>query len=158
MATAPRRQAPNFSSIMDMPMSDIKPPKPVPSGDYLAMVVGHAEPGEASTGTPFVTITFQLLEALESVNPQDLKAALEKQDGTTMPLREKTVQTRLYLTDKTAYRNSVFLKNLGIEDSLSINAAIEQVAGHQAIITIVHEANRSGEGVFAVVSAVTKVN
>ena len=102
MATAARK--PNFASIMDMPMSELKPPKPVPAGDYLAMVVGHAEPGEATTGTPFVTITFQLLEALESVNPEDLQEALTKQDGTVMALREKTVQTRLYLTDKTAYR------------------------------------------------------
>ena len=151
------KKAPNFASIMDMPMSELKPPKPVPAGDYLAMVVGHAEPGEASTGTSFVTITFQLLEALESVNKEDLQEALTKQDGAVMALREKTVQTRLYLTDKTAYRNSIFLKNLGIDPDLSINEGIDNVAGCQTIITITHEASRSGEGVFANITGTAKV-
>ena len=155
MATAAKK--PDFASIMDMPMSELKPPKPVPAGDYLAMVVGHAEPGEASTGTPFVTITFQLLEALESVNKEDLHEALTKQDGAVMALREKTVQTRLYLTDKTAYRNSIFLKNLGVDPDFSINEGIENVAGCQTIITITHEASRSGEGVFANITGTTKI-
>jgi hypothetical protein len=143
---------------MDMPMSDIPPPKPVPAGDYLALVVGHAEPGTATTGTPYVTITFQLLEALESVNKEDLRAALTKPDGTVMPLSDKTVQTRLYLTDGAAYRNSVFLKNLGIDGARSINEAVQEVPGRQTIITLTHRANRSGEGVFAEVSGTALVS
>ena len=157
MATAPKK-APDFASIMDMPIGEIKPPKPVPAGDYLAMVVGHAEPGEATTGTPFVTITFQLLEPIEkTVDEDDLQEALTRQDGTIMPLREKTVQTRLYLTDKTAYRNALFFKNLGIADTVPFSEAIESVAGCQTIITLKHELSRSSEGVFAQITGNTKV-
>jgi|SRR5262245_48719034 len=156
MAIKPKT-APNFSAIGDMPMDDIPPPKPMPAGDYLVMAVGHAEPGQASTGTPFITITFQYLEALDSVNSEDLKAALEKIDGTVSTLSDKTIQTRLYLTDGAAYRNSQFLKNLGIEGSLSINEAIQEIPGHQCYITVTHRANRAGDGVFAEVSGNAKV-
>jgi len=143
---------------MDMPMDQILPPKPMPAGDYLAMAVGHAEPGQASTGTPFVTVTFQYMEALESVSNDDLQAALTKADGTVSALTEKTIQTRLYLTEGAAYRNKVFLTNLGIEPTLSINEGIQEIPGKQTIITVTHRANRSGEGVFAEVSGTAKVD
>src|SRR5215475_3800325 len=157
MATQPRRQVPSFASIMDMPMDQIQPPKPMPAGEYMAQTVGHAEHGQASTGTPFVTITLQYLEALESVNSDDLRAALAQSDGTVAALNSKTIQTRLYLTEGAAYRNKVFLTNLGVDPKLSINEAIQQIPGRQVIITVTHRPNRSGEGTFAEVTGTAKV-
>jgi len=148
---------PSFQSVMDMPMSDIPVPKPVPTGEYLAMTIGQAVDGEASTGTKFKTITFQLLEALDSVNRDELKAALEKPDGTVMPLRDKTLSTRLYITDNAARRNADFLIALGVDPKMSITEAFGNIAGRQAYIAVRHTPSRTGPGVFAEISEVSAV-
>src|SRR5215831_6428608 len=104
MARQPQQKTPSFTSIMDQYADDIEPPKPVPAGEYVAQTVGHAEPGEASTGTRYWTHTVQLLEPLDESPSftEALESALTKADGTVQSLRDKTVNVRFFDTEAAA--------------------------------------------------------
>jgi hypothetical protein len=165
MATAPRRMetTPSMQDIMDTPMSDIAPPKPIPPGTYTAMVVGHANEDTASTGTKYYQFTLQLQEADTDVNGDALQEALTKMDGTVMPLREKTVQSdRYYVTDASLFRLKKFLNDLGIgnkhEDGSEkgLREALMEAPGKLVTITVTHRAGNSG-GIFANVSQTSPV-
>lgn len=166
MATQPKR-APAFSDILHTPLSAIEPPKPVPSGSYVAMVLGPPpEPQEASTGTKFYQFNLQLLEAENDVNKVDLQAALTKLDGTVIALREKAIRSdRYYLTDQSLFRILKFFTDLGIcdekgkdtsGDDINIVEAVAQTPGRQLRVYVTHATGPSG-GVFANVTQTSPV-
>jgi hypothetical protein len=165
MATRPQKMQATASmqDIMDTPMSDIAPPKPIPPGTYTAMVVGHANEDTASTGTKFHTFTLQLQEADSDVNSDALEEALTKIDGTVMALREKTVQSdRYYITDASLFRLKKFLNDLGISNEhedgspKGLKEAMMEAPGKLVTITVTHRAGNSG-GIFANVSQTSPV-
>lgn len=152
---------------MDQYADDIEPPKPVPAGDYVGMVVGHAEPGEASTGTKFWTHVIQLLEPLDSSKSftAALEQALTKPDGTVQSLRDKTIQTRFFDTDAAGYRYVKFLGDLGIDfkdehgRKKRVSEIQEETPGRQVIVTIKHTVSTRGDGmVFAEVTSTAPYN
>lgn len=165
MATAPRKvqATASMQDIMDTPMSEIAPPKPIPPGTYTAMVVGHANEDTASTGTKFYTFTLQLQEADTDVNDDALQEALTKMDGTVMALREKTVQSdRYYITDASLFRLKKFLNDLGISNEnddgsvKGLREGLMEAPGKLVTITVTHRAGNSG-GIFANVSQTSPV-
>lgn len=160
MATAPKRlePTPSMQDIMDTPMSDVQPPKPIPPGTYTVMVVGHANEGVASTGTKFVQFTLQLQEADSDVNGEALQEALTKLDGTVMPLRDKTILSdRYYITDLSLFRLKKFLSDCGIAENhddgskKGIREAMMEAPGKLLTVTVTHVASQSG-GIYANVS------
>lgn len=165
MALRPQKLEPTKSmqDIMDTPMSEIAPPKPIPPGTYTAMVVGHANEDTASTGTKFYTFTLQLQEADSDVDSDALAQALTKMDGSVMALREKTVQSdRYYITDASLFRLKKFLNDLGIENEAEdgsvkgLREALMEAPGKLVTITVTHRAGNSG-GIFANVSQTSPV-
>ena len=162
MAYKPKHVEPSasFTDILDTPMSQIAPPKPMPPGDYTAMVVGQPNEDVATTGTRYVQFTMQLQEAHENVNGDALQEALTKLDGTVMALREKTILSdRYYLTDPSLFRLKNFLKDLGIEGVESekpLREAMSEAPGKLVVVTIVHRPSQSG-GIYANVSQTSPV-
>jgi hypothetical protein len=145
----------SMQDIMDTPMSDIAPPKPIPPGSYVTMVVGHANEDTASTGTKYYQFTLQLQEAFDDVNGDALTEALTKMDGTVMPLREKTIQSdRYYITDASLFRLKKFLNDLGIDNKhedgseKGLREALMEAPGKLVVVTITHRASTSG-GIYA---------
>lgn len=152
-------KAPSMQDILDTPMSSIEPPKPIPTGVYTAMVVGHANEDTASTGTRFVQFTLQLqsFENDDEEASEELQEALTKLDGTIMPLSDKTIQSeRYYLTDASLYRLRKFLNDLGIDNTGNVREALLEVPGKMVMITVVHRVGSSG-GIFTNVSQTSPI-
>jgi hypothetical protein len=154
----------SMQDIMDTPMSDISPPKPIPPGSYAVMVVGHANEDTASTGTKYYQFTLQLQEAFDDVNGDALEEALTKMDGTVMPLRDKTIQSdRYYVTDASLFRLNKFLKDLGISDKhedgskKGLKEGLMEAPGKMCVVSIAHRASTSG-GIYANVTNTSPVS
>ena len=154
MATQAKKAS--FESILNTPLSSIEPPKQIPSGSYVAMVLGPPpdEPSKASTGTQYYQFNLQLMQAEEDVNKVDLQTALTKMDGTVMALREKTLRSdRYYLTQQSLFRLLKFFKDLGICDEngkaedgtdLDILEAVAMTPGRQVRIYVTHTTSPAG--------------
>jgi hypothetical protein len=146
MATQPKAKAPAFSDILQTPMSSIEPPKPVPSGHYIVMVLGPPpEEQTASTGTRYLQWNLQYMAAEDDVDMPALQAALTKGDGTVMALREKTVRSeRYWITEQAKFRLKKFFNDLGIEDKdeddneRTLQEAVAMTPGRQLRVHITH--------------------
>jgi hypothetical protein len=166
-ATAQRTSASSFSDILNTKASDVERPSPMPVGDYVVVVTGQPRQDKsAKKQTPFVEFTYKVLEAMDSVDTDQLEEWLMKKDGTKRKLSEVTIKDTYYLVEKALYRLTDMLKACGVvevdEDGeiisdMSLSQLIEEAPGHQLIVTMRHESFQDGTGVSAKVGGVAAV-
>jgi len=138
--------ATNFAAILDQPAADVKPPPLIPVGTYHTVLVGLPETGESSKKqTPQLKFTHRIVAALDDVDQDALAEAFP--DGVS----GKTVENTLYLTEKSLFMLTDFLKNCGIdfEDGKSVRAAIDETPNAEVGIVIKHEPSDDGQRIFA---------
>lgn len=141
-----------FSSVLDMPASDIERPKPAPVGSYICVVQGQPRIDKsAKKQTEYSEFTLKPLEPLDDVDTD----ALEAWGG----IKDKTFKVTFYHTENSIYRLKEFLEHLGIDmgEDESLRQAMAEAPGKQVIAHIIHEASQDGETVYAKVKNTTAV-
>jgi hypothetical protein len=145
----------NFSSILDMPSSDVKFPK-LPVGSYIGVVKGMPRYGKSTKKmTDFVEFQIQLVEAMEDVDPD-----LLEEFGT---LSEKSIPLTFYYADSDGApleggfkRLRAFLDNCGIEGEGTVRQQIEQASGRTIVVEIKHTPSADGQSVYAQIDGTAK--
>jgi hypothetical protein len=158
-ALAPRTSASSFSDILKTKRSDIERPAPQPVGDYLCAVMANPRRDKSKQKqTPFVEFSYKVLEALDSVDTDQLDEWLTNKKGEKKKLSEVLIKDTYYITEGSLWRLEDMLKACKLEDEdMSIDQAIEETAGCQLIVTMRHESNQDGSAVFARVASVAAV-
>jgi hypothetical protein len=157
--TATRNPTSSFSDILKVKRGEVERPTPMPVGDYICAVTSEIRQDKSKVkGTKFVEYTYKVLEAMESVDTDALDEWLTKKDGTKKKLTEITIKDTYYITEGSLWRLEDMLKAcLGENDDMSMEQAIQEVAGCQLIVTIRHESSQDGTAVFARVGGVAAV-
>lgn len=151
----------SFADILDKPASEIERPKPLPAGTYTCVVKGQPQHGKSSQKqTPFVEFTLGILAAGEDIDEDELKAALTKADGTVVPLTDKTIKQKYYITEGSAFMLKDFLESCGLdtEGDASTRQLLEETPGCQMTVTLKHEASNDGQSIFARVAGTAKID
>lgn len=134
--------SPNFSALLNKPMTEVERPKPLPQGSYTCVVKGLPRYDKSSKKqTDFVEFILQPLAAGEDVDDE----ALQAMGGFV----NKTIKATYYLTEDSLFRLKDFLTHLGIEEEGNFTQAIDQTPGKQVIAFIKHRASEDGQSVFA---------
>jgi hypothetical protein len=142
---------PNFTSILDRPMSTAERPKPLPVGTYLCVVDGQPKFDQSKQKkTDFVEFTLKVLQPQDDV---DAEAVAELKDG----VQGKTLRATYYLTEDALWRLKEFLGHLGIEEGTGFRDAISQAPGNQVLASVRHRASQDGQAVFAEIAATAAV-
>ncbi len=159
-ALAPRTSATSFSDILNTKASDVERPAAMPVGDYVVVVTGQPRQDKsAKKQTPFVEFTYKILEAMESVDEEQLDDWLTNKKGEKKKLTEVTIKDTYYLTENSLWRLTDMLKAAGLdtESDMSLGQLIEEAPGNQLIVTMRHESFQDGTGVSAKVAGVAAV-
>lgn len=132
---------PSFEDILNMPASDIKPPKPLPPGTYLCLIDGipeFAKIGEKQTDV--VNFNARVMQPLDDVDHQLLA---EFENG----VAGKTVRIRFFITEDAKHRLLNFLKDhLDIEVT-TLKQMISEAPGRQVLVTIKHRVVQDGANI-----------
>ena len=95
----------SFESILDMPISELTRPKPLPQGTYKTVVRGLPAIGKSTKkGTEFSEYTLQILEAYDDVDTDALEATLTKGNGEVQRLQDRSLRLTFYHTPASGYR------------------------------------------------------
>lgn len=142
-----------FADILDRAPTEVEKPKTMPVGSYTCLVKGlpRFDVSEKKK-TPFVEFTLQFLSPHDDVDQDDLRAALTKKTGETVPLNAKTIRNTFYLTEDALFRLNTFLEHLGfdIDDAESnLRQMCNEAQGKQVGVQIKHGASEDGETVYA---------
>lgn len=139
----------NFSSILDMPSSEVKFPK-LPVGSYVGIVKGMPRYDKSTKKqTPFVEFQIQLTEAMEDVDPDELEAF--------GPFAEKTIPLTFYYETEGGFnRLKAFLDNCGVEDYSNLRVGIEEAPGRTIVVEIKHEPSADGQSIYARIDGTAK--
>lgn len=150
---------PQLSSILDRQYGDAERPKPMPVGTYRMMVTGAPRFDKSKNkGTEFVEFTLKYISAEEDVDEDDLREALTKSTGETVPIQEKTNRLTFYLTEDAVYRLDDFLRHLGIDGEFSRAQAIAEATNRECLASIRHTPSDDGERVFANIAKTAAVS
>lgn len=142
----------SFQDILNTPIDQIKPPKPLPIGTYLCVVEGQPEItkiGKKETDA----IIFQLkpMQAMPDVDQSSLLDALEGKSLTEVRLRHT-----LWGTADAAWRLKQFLvDHLGIAGS-SMAEMVSSAMGRQVLVTLGHRTDGIPPQVFMDVKGTAK--
>ena len=159
-ATAHSTSASSFSDILKTKASEVERPAAMPVGDYVVVVTGQPRQDKsAKKQTPFVEFTYKVLEAMESVDEEQLTEWLTNKKGEKKKLTEVTIKDTYYLTENSLWRLTDMLKACGLdtESDMSLGQLIEEAPGSQLIVTLRHESFQDGSGVQARVGSVAAV-
>jgi hypothetical protein len=132
----------------------------MPVGDYVVVVTGQPRQDKsAKKQTPFVEFTYKVLEAMDSVDTDQLDEWLTNKKGEKKKLSEVTIKDTYYLTENSLWRLTDMLKAAGLdtESDMSLGQLIEEAPGNQLIVTMRHESFQDGTGVSAKVGGVAAV-
>jgi hypothetical protein len=151
---------PQLASILDRQGQEIERPKPLPVGTYRAIVTGAPRFDKSTKkGTDFVEFTLKLISAEEDVDEDDLKHALTKPSGASVPLTEKTTKVTYYLTEDATWRLKDFLKHCGVDtDNITLRQAIAEAQNSEVLISIKHTPSDDGEAIYANVAKTAAVS
>ena len=148
-------KTPNFTDVLDTPSTEVAPPKLPPQGTYAAMVKGLYNDGKYSTGTEYSEYTLQLQEAMDDVDPDNLKAALTKANGDVIPITQLSVKARYSHTEDSLFILKQFLDHLQIPDKeddgkvRTIKQRMQDVPGKMLLVHIKHNPSQDGTRMFA---------
>lgn len=134
-----------FTSVLDRPSSEIKPPPVLPTGLYLWVIKGLPRYDKAKTGTEFYEFTLGCLQVGDDVDPEQVELI----EGGVIG---KEFKHRFYLSEAAASMYKDFLLDtlkIDNEDDKSLRALTEDTPGKQFWGAIVHEPRQDGKGVQA---------
>lgn len=147
----------SFESILDMPISELTRPKPLPQGTYKTVVRGLPAIGKSTKkGTEFSEYTLQILEAYDDVDTDALEATLTKGNGEVQRLQDRSLRLTFYHTPASGYRLGDFLsKDLGIEAKdekgrpRKPRDMMQDAPGRQVAVHVKHDPSPDGETMYA---------
>lgn len=123
----------SFQDILNKPMADIKPPRPLPPGTYLCVVDGVPEIKQLGKEQNWCAL--YKLKPLQAQPDVDQQGLIEALDG--KGLSETSINNNMWITDKAAFRLKSFLSHLGFpEESGTPGEHINASAGRQVLVTL----------------------
>lgn len=145
----------SFSNILNQQSSTVKPPKPLPIGNYLFLVDGVIEYKQMGKEQNYGAIV--KLKPVQAQPDVDQSALLEMLDGKS--LSEQTIQTTFWITEKAAYRYKDFLVNaLGLEEGTkTVGELANEAPGKQVIGTVVHVPSDDNKMMYANIKGFARV-
>lgn len=152
---------PDFTSILDKPAELLEAPKPIPVGNYLAMISGpEAYSKVGANQTDLVKWPVKLIQPQPDVDMATLNEALTLKDGTVKSLGDVKLTYDAFLTEASAFIVRDFLQNvLDINPAgKSLRQMISEALGKQMIVTIKHGLTKGDNPrVFAQITDTAKV-
>lgn len=145
----------SFQDILNKPAADVKPPKPLPIGNYLCLIDGQAELKQMGKEQNWgAIIKLKPIQAGPDVDQAALLEALEGKSLTEIP-----IQTTFWVTEKAAYRLKSFLVDaLGLEEgSKSLGELLNDAPGKQVMVTISHRPSDDGRTMYMDVKGFARV-
>jgi hypothetical protein len=153
-----------FQSILDMPVSEVERPKPIPAGSYVCLVQGQPRLDKsAKKQTDFCEFTLKFLEPMNDVDEDALLAFLTNRDGSKKKLADITKTVTFYLTEASIYRLKDFLGHCGIDieqaeaDGASLAQLIAEAPGQQVVAHVTHSPSDDGTAVYANIKSTSTV-
>jgi hypothetical protein len=139
----------NFSSILDMPSTEVRFPK-LPVGSYVGVVKGMPRFDKSTKKqTPYVEFMISFVEPMADVDPD----ALEDFG----PIADKSLPLTFYYETEGGYnRLKTFLDNCGVEDEGTPRQRIEQVPGRTIVVEVKHVASQDGQSIYAQIDGTAK--
>lgn len=127
----------SFEDILNQQVDDVFPPPLLPVGTYLTVIAGLPERGKSSQKqTDFFKFSHRIVAAEDDVDQDELNEAFP--DG----LDGKTIDNTFYITPKSAFMLTDFIKNCIGEDAVkgkTVAASIEDLPNSEVKIFIKHE-------------------
>jgi hypothetical protein len=125
----------SFEDILNSQADDIQPPALLPVGTYITVIAGLPERGKSSQKqTDFFKFTHRIVSPDDDVDSDELNEAFP--DG----LAGKTIDNTFYITEKSAFMLTDFIKNCGVETKgKTLAACIDEVPNAEVKIFIKHE-------------------
>lgn len=125
----------NFADILNTKVEDVLPPPLLPVGTYLTVIKGLPEQGKSSQKqTDFFKFTHRIVAADDDVDMDELNEAFPE------GLIDKEIDNTIYVTAKSAFVLTDFIKNCGVEwEGKTVAAAIDLVPNCEVKIFIKHE-------------------
>lgn len=144
-----------FQDILNMPSADIKPPKPLPLGNYLCLIDGQAELKQMGKEQNWGAIL--KLKPIQAQADVDQQALLEALDGKS--LSEMPINFTFWITDKAKHRLNEFLVNaLGIEQGTkTLGELLNEAPGKQVMATVSHRPSDDGKTMYMDVKGFARV-
>jgi hypothetical protein len=147
----------SFESILDMPISELTRPKPLPQGTYKTTVRGLPKIDKSTKkGTEFSEYTLQILEAYDDVDQEALAEVLTKGNGEVQRLQDRSLRLTFYHTQASGFRLADFLvKDLGIDkfdedgNERSPRELMQEAPGRQVAVHVKHDPSPDGETMYA---------
>lgn len=140
---------PNFSEILqNATLGEIEKPKPIPIGGYEAKITKIEFDESSKKKTPFARFHFEIVQALEDVDEDDLEEFGE--------VAGKKTKTDFYLTEAALHMLQEFiLYHVGLDvEGTSLEEAIPQCQNNVVGIRMGHQiSEKDNETVFANVTA-----
>lgn len=124
----------SFTDILSTPFSEIRPPEPLPEGQYLALIDGQPEVTQrGARNTQCVIFPIKLIQAVsqDETFQRDLADALGHKT-----LGDLRLSHTMWVTEASAYRLKQFLvDHLLIEGTTNALQAISMANGRQFLAT-----------------------
>lgn len=121
---------PNFSSLLDVQMDDIKPPPTMPSGTFEFIITSQGEGVSEKKETPFVVYEFTVDTPGEDIDTDELPDNW----------RDFKTNERFYLTKNALFRLKQFLEAAGVKTSgRSLNDAVPEAVGKSVNLVLTQE-------------------
>lgn len=138
---------PNFQEILNEQAASIKPPKPIPMGNYLCLVDGTIEyAAQGKNNNPAAIVRLKPIQAMPDVDQHDLMTALDGQS-----LGDRVLRNSFWMTHDAKHHFTRFLIDaLGIEPGTkTVGELANEAPGKQVICTVVHTPAGNGVDVYA---------
>ena len=131
---------PNFASLLDVDMDDVKPPATFPKGTWHWIVQGQPRNDKSTKkGTEYYEYTLKPIAPRDDVEEEDLKEFGDYSD--------KTMKATFYVTEKSLFMLKDFLAACGLQGKMS--EAIFEATNCEVLGYIRHEASEDGKRIFA---------
>ena len=124
----------NFQNILGQNAGDAKPPPLIPIGTYQATILGHEFLESSRKKTPFCRFNLRITGGGEDVDEEEVEAF-----GGLQALSERSPHLDLYMTDKTLFMLTEFLRDtceLEVDDR-TYDAIIPETTGQDIQIFVI---------------------
>jgi hypothetical protein len=144
-----------LDAIMNAPSSGVVDrPKPVPTGSYLAKLVGQPEYGKTETkGTDFIQFQGEFIEPYDDVDQDDLANWAKRANGSARKLKGTSLPRRgltFYITEDAKWRLEKFFEDLGVfKKGETLRDMVENAIGQEFVVSIEHELSNDGQVTYA---------
>lgn len=158
-------KAPKLADLMEQESTGtVDRPKPLPTGSYVARIVGQVERGESEQkGTPFIRFQGEIVDARDDVDEDELNEWKEREDGSERTLQGTAVPKSgltFYKTPDALWRMDKFFQDCGIlVKGKTRNDMAEDAIGQEFVVHIGHQNSRNEDDVvYAIVKGTSAVD